>query len=140
MKFRYPFASVPIVAGICAAIGFVITLIDPGDDMDFVKLFLVASICGGIPGLITLACLAIPFAKLDERGYWQYLSNQGMQLVRPIRHGERFVVDERRLFVLLTDGEYEQIKLPRWAASKRVWARLEAAYPLELEQDDATAD
>ncbi|MFC3491693.1 hypothetical protein [Glycomyces rhizosphaerae] len=140
MKLRPPFASVPIVAGICGAVGFVLTLFDPGDDLDLVKLLAVTVLCGGIPGLITLACIAIPFARVDERGFWQFLNNQGMRLVRPIGHGERFVVDSRRLFVLRADGEYERIKLYRWNVSRRTWARLEAAYPLVSEQEKAAVD
>ncbi|MDA1358910.1 hypothetical protein O1R50_04710 [Glycomyces luteolus] len=139
MKLRFSFASVPIAAGIAAAAGFVFTLFDPGDDMDFVELAAATAIIGGIVALIALVCLAIPHSKIDERGFWQFLNNGGMQLVRPIGHGERFVVRERRLFVLRADGEYEQLKLYRWSVSRSTWARLAAAYPLELAEQDESA-
>lgn len=137
MKLRYSLTSVPITGGIGAAVGFVLTLIDPGDSMDFVELFLVSAVTGAIPALIALLAAAIPHSRIDEGGFWQLAQSGGMALMRPIGHGERFVVDERRLFVLRADGEYEKLKLYRWMISRRAWARLEAAYPLELAEQES---
>jgi hypothetical protein len=138
MKLRYSLTSVPITGGIGAAIGFVLTLIDPGDSMDFVELFLVSAITGAIPAFIALLVFAIPHSRIDEGGFWQLAQSGGMVLMRPIGHGERFVVDERRLFVLRADGEYEKLKLYRWMISRRAWARLEAAYPLQPAAQEAS--
>ncbi|MFG3342918.1 hypothetical protein [Glycomyces sp. NPDC048151] len=139
MKLRPSLWMVPIVGAFGAAVTLVFGLVDSvqdGDDLSAVpdlaallEILAVLGIAGGVFALITLACLAIPFAKVDERGYWEVRQGAGMQLTRPLERGERFVASDRRLFVLRPDGEYERLRLFRWTLSKRTWAKLEERYP-----------
>ncbi|GAA2160890.1 MULTISPECIES: hypothetical protein [Glycomyces] len=145
MKLRPSLWIVPIVAAIGVAVTLAFILIgalSDGDDLtaaptggDLLELLAVIAIVAGVFALIALVCIAIPFARIDERGFWQFTQGQGMYLVRPLGHGERIVVSERQCFVLCADGEYERLRIRRWTLSKRTWAVLEARYPLEQRQD-----
>lgn len=84
----------------------------------------------GIGTLIMLPCAAIPFAKVDEKGFWRW--NNGLRLTRPLRAGERFAIADDRLWIQLADGEWERVRLPRWQTSPKTWARLEAEYPASV--------
>jgi hypothetical protein len=142
MKLRPSLWFVPVVAAIGVAVTLAFGLaaaVSDGDDLtavpaagELLELLAVLGIVGGVFGLIALACIAIPFARVDERGYWQFTQGQGMHLVRPLGHGERFVSSERRLFILCADGEYERLRIFRWTLSKRTWTRLEALYPSDV--------
>lgn len=142
MKLRPSLWIVPIAAAIGAAVTLAFGLaaaVSDGDDLtavpaagELLELLAVLGIAGGVFGLIALACIAIPFARVDERGYWQFTRGGGMHLSRPLGHGERFVSFERQLFILRADGEHERLRMFRWTLSKRTWARLEALYPSDV--------
>jgi hypothetical protein len=142
MKLRPSLWLVPVVAGIGSAVTLVFGLVnaasedggltavpDPGELLEMIAVLVIV---GGVFGLIALACIAVPFGRIDERGFWQLTQGQGMYLVRPLGHGERFVATGRQCFILRADGEYERMRLYRWTLSKRTWAVLEERYPVEL--------
>lgn len=145
MKLRPSLWIVQVVAAIGVAVTLVFVIagaLSDGDDLtavptgdDLLEPLAAIAIVAGVFALIALACIAIPFARIDERGFWQFAQGQGMHLVRPLGHGERIVAAERQLFILCADGEYERLRLYRWTLSKRTWAVLEARYPLEQHQD-----
>lgn len=150
MKLRPSLWMVPVVGGIGAAVALVFGIADgvqDGDDLtvipdfhELLELLAVLGIVGGVFGVIALACLAIPFAKVDERGYWEFKQGLGMHLTRPLEYGERFVASERQFFVLRTDGEYERLRIYRWTLSKHTWAKLEERYPFEAPERETAVD
>jgi hypothetical protein len=131
MKIRVPIGLLPILSGIGMALGLAISFSgDPTAEFDLLEWLLAPAAFTGLFALIALLSLAIPFAKVDERGFWYFVKGQGMLLIRPLGHGERFVVADARLWIQRSDGERERMRLARRQTSRKTWALLEAAYPV----------